>query len=171
MSQNQGEIILYQTNDGKTSLALYARDGSVWMDQAQIAELFNTSKPNTNIHIDNTLKENKLPIDSVIKDHLTTAADGKNYKIKYYNLDAAISVGYRVNSAQATQFRIWATQILNPKGASYVSLGQRPRFAIPPRQQALKGRHKYEPFNKNQAITSDFDELTKQLKQDGGLNE
>jgi hypothetical protein len=73
------EIIIYQTQDGKASVSLYAQDGSVWMSQSQLAELFDTSIPNISMHIANILKENELNSDSVVQDYLTTAADGKNY--------------------------------------------------------------------------------------------
>ena len=82
------------------------------MTQAHMAELFQTTVPNVSMHIRNVFAEGELQADSVIKEFLTTAADGKNYSTKYYNLDAIISVGYRVKSAVATRFRIWATQKL-----------------------------------------------------------
>lgn len=76
-----GEIILYRTDDGQAAISLYARDGSVWMSQSQLAELFGTSVPNISMHIANILKERENTKESVIKDYLTTAADGKNYKV------------------------------------------------------------------------------------------
>ncbi len=77
----QQNIIIYRTADGKASVALYARDGKIWLNQQQMAELFATSKPNISMHISNILKERELYKDSVVKDFLTTAADGKNYNV------------------------------------------------------------------------------------------
>ena len=105
-------IIIYKAQDGKVKLSLYARDGSVWMNQNQIAELFDTSVPNISMHIANILNEKELEENAVIKNYLTTASDGKNYLTQFYNLDAIIAVGYRVNSKQATRFRQWATATL-----------------------------------------------------------
>ena len=85
---------------------------TVWLTQAQMAELFSQTKQNISLHIGNIFKEGELEQDSVVKDSLTTAADGKKYKTKFYNLDVIISVGYRVKSKRGTQFRIWATQRL-----------------------------------------------------------
>jgi hypothetical protein len=84
----------------------------VWLTQNLIAELFQTTKQNISLHLKNIFKEGELNENSVVKDFLTTASDGKNYKTKFYNLDAIISVGYRVNSQRATQFRQWATSVL-----------------------------------------------------------
>ena len=77
MNTNESNLIIYNTVDGRASVVLYARDGSVWMNQNQLAELFDTSKPNISMHISNILKENELQLDSVVKNYLTTAADGK----------------------------------------------------------------------------------------------
>ena len=106
------ELILYQTEDGKTKVEVRLQDETVWLSQKLMAELFQTSVPNINMHIGNIFEEGELAADSVIKDFLTTAADGKNYQTKFYNLDVIISVGYRVKSLRGTQFRIWATQRL-----------------------------------------------------------
>jgi len=106
------ELILYQTGDGKTRVEVRLQDETVWLSQKLMAELFQTSVPNINMHIGNIFEEGELAADSVIKDFLTTAADGKNYQTKFYNLDVIISVGYRVKSLRGTQFRIWATQRL-----------------------------------------------------------
>ncbi|MDO9229578.1 MAG: virulence RhuM family protein [Syntrophales bacterium] len=108
----KSELILYQTQDGKTKVEVRLRDETVWLSQKLMAELFQTSVPNINMHISNIFEEGELAADSVIKDFLTTAADGKNYQTKFYNLDVIISVGYRVKSLHGTQFRIWATQRL-----------------------------------------------------------
>lgn len=106
------DIIIYQTQDGKTKIDVKIDNDTVWLNQAQIAELLQTTKQNISSHIQNIFKEQELVEDSVVKDFLTTAADGKDYNVKYYNLDVIISVGYRVKSLRGTQFRIWATQIL-----------------------------------------------------------
>ncbi|MFJ1490480.1 DNA-binding protein [Capnocytophaga canis] len=78
-------IIIYKTQDGKVRLSLYARDGSVWMNQNQIAELFDTSVPNISMHISNILNDNELDVNSVVKNYLTTATDGKNFKCSINN--------------------------------------------------------------------------------------
>ena len=80
MEQNESNIIIYKTIDGKASVVLYARDGSVWMNQNQLAELFDTSVPNVCMHIANVLNEGELDANSVVKDYLTTALDGKKYE-------------------------------------------------------------------------------------------
>lgn len=105
-------IIIYKTADGKASVALYAKDGNVWMNQNQIAELFATSKQNISLHIINILKEGELPENSVVKDYLTTASDGKEYNITFYSLDMVLAIGFRVRSKRGTQFRIWANKNL-----------------------------------------------------------
>ena len=108
----KGEMILYQTEDGKTKVEVRLEDETVWLSQKLMAELFLTSVPNINMHIGHIFDEGELTADSVIKDFLITATDGKNYQTKFYNLDVIISVGYRVKSIRGTQFRIWATQRL-----------------------------------------------------------
>ena len=84
---NESNIIIYNTLDGKVSVALYAKDGSVWMNLNQLAELFDTSVPNISMHTSNILKEKELDADSVIKFYLTTASDGKQYNVAFYSLD------------------------------------------------------------------------------------
>ena len=112
MSGDKKNIIIYNTVDGKASVSLYARDGLVWMNQNQIAELFDTSKQNIGQHIANILKEGELSEISVVKDFFTTAADGKQYKVTFYALDMVLAIGFRVRSKRGTQFRIWANQHL-----------------------------------------------------------
>ena len=112
MENNESNIIIYNTIDGKASVVLYARDGSVWMNQNQLAELFDTSVPNVCMHIANVLKEGELQRNSVIKNYLTTAADGKNYEVTFYSLEMIMAIGFRVRSKRGTQFRIWANQHL-----------------------------------------------------------
>ena len=107
---NQQNLIIYNTLDGKVSVTMMARDGNVWMNQKQMAELFATSIPNVNIHISNILKENELDKESVIKDYLITATDGKHYNVTFYSLDMVLAVGFRVKGKRGTQFRIWANQ-------------------------------------------------------------
>lgn len=108
----QSNIIIYNTPDGKASVALYARDGMVWMNQNQIAELFDTSKQNIGQHIANILKEKELNSNSVVKNYFTTAADGKEYNVTFYALDMVLAIGFRVRSNRGTQFRIWANRNL-----------------------------------------------------------
>ena len=108
----QDGIIIYNTEDGESKISLFARDGSVWLNQNQMAELFATSKPNISIHISNILKEKELQQDSVVKSYLTTAPDGKNYQVAFYSLEMILAVGFRVRSPRGTQFRQWAIQNL-----------------------------------------------------------
>lgn len=106
---NNSELLLYQTEDGQPKIDVRLENESVWLSQAQMVELFQTTKQNISLHIRNVFKEGELDEISVVKDYLTTAADGKAYSTNYYNLDVIISVGYRVKSHRGTQFRIWAT--------------------------------------------------------------
>ena len=112
MQENAGDILLYQTADGKTSLTVEVKDDTVWLSQTQMAELFGKTKQSVSLHIRNIFKEGELVEEAVVKDSLTTAADGKKYQVTYYNLDVIISVGYRIKSLRGTQFRIWATSVL-----------------------------------------------------------
>ena len=105
-------FLVYQAEDGAIKIDVRFENETVWLTQAQIAGLFQTTIPNVSMHLRNVFSERELQADSVIKEFLTTAADGKNYSTNFYNLDAIISVGYRVKSRVATQFRIWATQRL-----------------------------------------------------------
>ncbi|ANT63978.1 virulence RhuM family protein [Prosthecochloris sp. CIB 2401] len=107
--ENRGELIVYRTEDGQTEVQLQAQDGSVWLNQGELAELFDTSKQNVSLHIKNILEEGELLPESVVKEYLTTAEDGKNYKTKHYSLHMILAVGYRVRSPRGTQFRQWAT--------------------------------------------------------------
>lgn len=109
---NKQNIIIYKTADGKASVALYAKDGNVWMNQNQLAELFATSKQNISLHISNILKDGELSENSVVKDYLTTASDGKEYNNTFYSLDMILAIGFRVRSKRGTQFRIWANKNL-----------------------------------------------------------
>ena len=109
---DQQNIIIYRTADGRASVALYAKDGKIWLNQQQMAELFATSKPNISMHIANILRDKELNEFSVVKQYLTTAADGKNYNVVFYSLEMIIAVGYRVRGVRGTQFRQWATEHL-----------------------------------------------------------
>jgi death-on-curing family protein len=106
------DFIIYRTKDKQTHIEVNFENDNVWLTQHQIATLFVQTKQNISLHINNCFKEKELNPTSVVKDSLTTAADGKRYKTKYYNLDVIISVGYRVKSIRGTQFRQWATQKL-----------------------------------------------------------
>ena len=109
---HDSEILMYQTEDGQTKIDVRMEDETVWLTQSQMAELFQTTKQNVSLHINNCFKEGELDKNSVVKEYLTTALDGKAYNTKHYNLDVIISVGYRIKSHRGTQFRIWATQRL-----------------------------------------------------------
>ena len=112
MSFNQGELILYQTDDGHTELDVQLIDETVWLTQAQMGELFARNKRTVSEHIRNIFREGELQEESVVWKFRITAADGKTYQVSHYNLDVIISVGYRVKSKRGTQFRIWATTLL-----------------------------------------------------------
>ena len=111
-NEPHSQFLLYQTSDGQTRLEVRLENETVWLSQNQMAELFQTSIPNVSMHIRNVFAEGELQPGAVVKEFLTTAADGKNYKTSFYNLDVIISVGHRVKSHRGTQFRIWATQRL-----------------------------------------------------------
>jgi hypothetical protein len=109
---NKPNIIIYKTADGKAAVSLYAKDGNIWMNQNQLAELFSTSVPNVSIHISKILKDGELELNSVVKDYLTTASDNKDYNVTFYSLDMVLAIGFRVRSKRGTQFRIWANNKL-----------------------------------------------------------
>lgn len=108
----ENNLIIYNTVDGKTSVSLLAKDGTAWMNQNQLAELFATSIPNMSMHISNIFKEGELERNSVVKDYLTTASDGKNYSVSFYALEMILAIGFRVRSRRGTQFRQWANKNL-----------------------------------------------------------
>jgi hypothetical protein len=108
----KGEILVYQTDDGRVKLDVRLEGETVWLTQQMMAELFQTTKQNIGQHLKNIFKEGELDQNSVVKKFFTTASDDKNYETNFYNLDAIISIGYRVKSLVATRFRIWATQRL-----------------------------------------------------------
>lgn len=109
MPDNNGEIIIYQSEDGVAKIDVRVQNDTVWLSIDQMAELFGRDKSVISRHIKNIFAEGELEHDSVVANYATTAADGKTYNVTYYNLDMIISLGYRVKSAVATQFRIWAT--------------------------------------------------------------
>lgn len=127
-----GEIFLYKDDYGTVKLNGLIYGESLWLTQTAIAELFDTTKQNIGQHIKNIFNDAELQENSVVKKFFTTATDGKNYETSYYNLDMIISVGYRVNSKHATQFRIWATKVLH----EYIQKG----FALDDERLKLAGK-------------------------------
>jgi len=119
------KIVIYQPESESASLEVLIEDETVWLTQAQMAELFQTTRNNITLHILNIFKEEELVEISVCKDSLLTASDGKKYKTKFYNLDVIISVGYRVKSKRGTQFRIWANRVLKEYLMKGYALNQR----------------------------------------------
>lgn len=107
-----GNIIIYQTEDGNTNISVKIEDETVWLNQEQLVKLYETSKSNVSEHIKNIFEEGELEEGSVVRKFRTTASDGKVYNVKYYNLDMIISLGYRIKSKIATNFRKWATERL-----------------------------------------------------------
>jgi hypothetical protein len=105
-------VILYITEDGGTQLRLKIQNGTVWLTQAEMAELFQITKQNVSQHLKTIFRDAELVEASVVKDYLTTAADGKTYQTKHYRLEAILAVGYRVRSPRGSQFRRWATNVL-----------------------------------------------------------
>ena len=130
MSNQNSEIIIYQPEKGTPVVRVYLEGETVWLMQKQLAELFDTTRENITQHVGNIFKDEELVEDSVRKKILLTAADGKNYNATHYNLDMIISLGYRINSKVATNFRIWATTRLR----EYIVKG----FAMD--DERLKGR-------------------------------
>ncbi|MBU4338433.1 virulence RhuM family protein [Patescibacteria group bacterium] len=106
------QIAFYQTPDGSVNIEVLFAEENIWLTQKKMAELFDTTKQNISLHLKNIFKESELRADSVVKDFLTTASDGKNYKTQFYSLEVIIAVGYRVSSERGAQFRQWATGIL-----------------------------------------------------------
>ena len=107
-----GSIVIFESEDESVSLEVDFDGDTVWLSQAQMAALFETTKQNVSLHVGNCFKEGELVKDAVVKESLTTASDGKKYKTKLYNLDVVISVGYRVKSRRGVEFRRWATDVL-----------------------------------------------------------
>jgi hypothetical protein len=122
----QGEIVIYKALDSSEfQIEVKVEENSVWLTQSQMVDLFDSTKQNISLHINNIFKEGELSSNSVVKEYLTTAADGKKYKTKFYNLDVIISVGYRVKSLRGTQFRIWANDIIKDYLLKGYALNQR----------------------------------------------
>ena len=122
MTLDNGNIIVYVDDNGQPQVDVRFQDETVWLTQAQLVELYQSSKANVSEHIKNIFDEGELDKNSVVRKFRTTASDGKNYEVKYYNLDMIISLGYRIKSSIATKFRIWATDRLR----EYITKG----FAI-----------------------------------------
>lgn len=110
--QKFSNFVIFKTAEGKVNIDVFFANDTLWLTQKIIAKLFDTTKQNVSLHLKNIFKEGELIESSVVKEFLTTASDKKTYQTQYYSLDAIIAVGYRVNSKRATQFRIWATKIL-----------------------------------------------------------
>lgn len=105
MDKEQHDIIIYSSPDGKTNVSLMTGDGKVWLNQSQISDLLGTSVQNVSYHIINILKDRELDKNSVIKDYLTTASDGKKYNVICYSLEMILAIGYRVRSMRGVQFQ------------------------------------------------------------------
>jgi len=125
LQEIKNEIILYQADDLPERIEVKIEDETVWLSQEQMGTLFQQTKQNISLHINNCFREGELDSKSVVKESLTTAKDGKRYRTKFYNLDVIISVGYRVKSKQGTQFRIWATNVLKDYLLKGYALNQR----------------------------------------------
>ena len=150
----ENEIVLFETEDERVRLTVPIQEDTVWLTQAQMTELFDTSKQNVSLHINNCFKEGELDKGSVVKDFLTTASDGKNYKTKYYNLDVIISVGYRIKSQRGIEFRRWANKVLK----DYIIKG----YAInDKRLEALQKTVEIQAKMLATAIEGDSDEVLK----------
>ncbi len=112
LKNKDSNFIIYTSDDGQVKIEVRLEDENVWLTQNAMAELFDTTKQNISLHIQNIFEEGELKEESVVKESLTTAKDGKKYKTKFYNLDLIISVGYRVKSIRGTQFRIWDNKLI-----------------------------------------------------------
>ena len=112
LPENQSNFILYTANDGKVNAEVFLQDETIWLTQKAISELYGVQRPAFTKHLKNIFDSSELQEDSVSSILEHTASDGKKYKTKFYNLNVIIAIGYRVNSYQATQFRIWATKTL-----------------------------------------------------------
>lgn len=106
------DLVLYTTEDGRSQIKLRAQEQTVWLTQLEMAELFDATKQNISLHLKNIFEDGELDANSVVKESLTTAADGKRYQTLLYNLDAILAVGYRVRSPRGVQFRRWASTVL-----------------------------------------------------------
>ncbi|MDO4880364.1 MAG: virulence RhuM family protein [Capnocytophaga sp.] len=154
---SHGELILYQTENGNTKIEVRLENENVWLTQAQLVTLYQSSKANVSEHIKHIFEEGELEENSVVRKFRTTAADGKNYNTAYYNLDLIISLGYRIKSHIATKFRIWATQRLK----EYIIKG----FVIDDNRlkQNAGGNYWYELLNRIRDIRSSEKVLYRQV--------
>lgn len=152
----KNEIIIYQPDEQSVRLEVRIEEDTVWLTQAQMADLFQTTRNNITLHITNIFKEKELEENSVGKESLLTANDGKKYKTKLYNLDVIISVGYRVKSIRGTQFRIWANKVLK----DYLLKG----YAV---NQRFKRIEKDVNYLKNKVDEFDFQIRTSLLPNEG----
>ena len=146
LEDNEKNLLIYKNEEGNIVVDAIFKDETLWLSQKGMAKIFDCSVDNISLHLKNIFKDNELDENSVTEKSLITASDGKNYKTKIYNLDAIISVGYRINSKKATEFRIWATKILK----EYMTKG----FALND-ERFIKG-NKYD--------TRYFDELLERIK-------
>ena len=112
-TQTKSEIVIFKTSDEKVSIDVRFEGETVWLTQAQLVDLYGQSKANVSEHIKHIFEEGEFEEDAVVRNFRITAADGKSYQTKYYNLDMIISLGYRIKSKIVTQFRQWATKHLN----------------------------------------------------------
>ncbi|MBL0709742.1 MAG: virulence RhuM family protein [Colwellia sp.] len=176
------EFLLYSASNSQVKVEVLLNNENLWLTQKRMAELFSVGVPAISKHLKNIFDSNELMQDSVISILETTADDGKKYQTKYYNLDAVISVGYRVNSSQATQFRIWATSQLKELiikgfvidderlkngqhfGKDYFKELLEGYGNISREAAKQKAFDEYDKFNKQQKIDSDFDYAVKKLK-------
>ena len=113
MSQNKNKLILYKDDEGKLSVNTLFADEDVWLTQAQLVDIYQSSKSNISEHLTNIFTDKELDKDAVVRKFRTTATDGKNYTVLHYNLDVIIALGYRVQSPIAVRFRRWATRLLH----------------------------------------------------------
>ena len=132
---DKNEIVVYQPEGREFHIEVRVENETVWLTQAQMAELFHATKQNISLHIANIYKEGELDKNSVVKEYLTTASDGKCYKTKWFNLDVIISVGYRIKSIQGTRFRQWALNILKEYMLKGYAVNQ--RMLVPQTHQKL----------------------------------
>lgn len=154
---SQGELLLYQNEKGATQIEVRLENENVWLTQAQLVTLYQSSKANISEHIKHIFEEGELEEKAVVRKFRTTAADGKNYNTAYYNLDLIISLGYRIKSHIATKFRIWATQRIK----EYIIKG----FVIDDNRlkQNAGGNYWYELLNRIRDIRSSEKVLYRQV--------
>ncbi|MES2216598.1 MAG: RhuM family protein [Patescibacteria group bacterium] len=132
----ESKIVLYTDKRGNVELRADIEKDTLWATQDQIARLFNVSRPNVTMHLKNIFKTGELNENSVSKDSLLTGRDSKQYLTKFYNLDAIIAVGYRINSKRATKFRMWATKVLRDYLVQGYAINQ---YQLPKSSEALDG--------------------------------